>query len=290
MNQDLMDMLKQKVSPLDYLDYRQYLDAVYQIVKSKLNRYSYIRFSEDLGFSRTNVLHLIIKGKRPLTSKAASKVIAALQLSGPEKKYFVNLVKYQNARQPQSRENLFQELLQIKSKVLSQPESQSQLEFFSEWFHVIIYQMTFMADFNADPSYIAKAVKPNIRPEQARKSLQLLKSLKLIEDNPETGRLEPTKLRVTTGDEVASIAVTRYHQRMIDLGKESITSVPDQERDISSVSISIPMTLLPSLKEEISVFRKKILALADQKRNQCDEVYQMNIQLFPTTDLNKGDK
>lgn len=282
--------LKQEVksiSAFEYLDYRLFLDALYHQIKKSGQRYSYIQFSEDLGFSKTNVIHLIIKGKRPLSVKASEKASQALGLTNLDKKYFSTLVKYQNARQGELRESLFKELIALKSKVLSAPESQHQLEFFSEWYHIIIYQMTFMDDFNPDPKDIARNVSPNIRPDQARKSLHLLNTLNLIHFDEERQKYGPTNTRISTGDEIASIAVTRYHQKMIDLAKESITKVTDSERDISSVSISIPHDMIPQLKEEISLFRKRILALADQKRMQCDEVYQMNVQLFPTTKIRK---
>ena len=282
-----LEKIENQVSVLEYLDYRLYLNSIYLIAKSNSKRYSYLQFSEDLGFSKTNVVHLIIKGKRPLSLKASEKIVKALNLTGIQKKYFSTLISYQNARQPEKRERLFKELIQIKAKAITTPETQSQLEFFSEWFHIIIYQMTFMDDFIDDPQHIAKSVVPNIRPDQARKSIQLLKSLDLISVDDNTGKVAPTKTRVSTGDEIASIAVTRYHHKMIELGKESITKISEHERDISSISISIPLAMIPELKEEISIFRKKILALADQKRNQCDEVYQMNIQLFPTTQLKK---
>lgn len=229
----------------------------------------------------------MIKGKRPLSAKAAQRIIKALGLVNVERRYFSSLVEYQNSRQSDRRETLFQELIDLKSKVIKEEESHSQLEFFSEWFHIIIYQMTFMKDFNKDPYHIAKCLIPKIRPDQARKSLQLLKSLGLISEDAETGDVSPTKTRITTGDEIASIAVTRYHQKMINLGKESITGSHESERDVSSVSVSIPLSMIPELKAEISAFRKRILALGDQKKNQCEEVYQMNIQLFPTTQIKK---
>ena len=84
------------------------------------------------------------------------------------------------------------------------------------------------------------------------------------------------------------MAITRYHQKMIELGKESLTAIQAQSRDVSSVSIAIPTSLLPELKKEISLFRKKLLIMAEQASN-AEVVYQTNIQFFPLS-RDKGAK
>ena len=112
-------------------------------------------------------------------------------------------------------------------------------------------------NFVDNPQIIAKLIKPSIRPEQARKSLHLLKSLGLIVYSEDKQRYVPTKTRISTGDEISSIAVIRYHQKMIDLAKESITSSHEFLRDVSSISIAIPKTMIPNLKEEVSIFSQE---------------------------------
>ncbi|MBF0443342.1 MAG: TIGR02147 family protein [Oligoflexales bacterium] len=274
------------VPATSYLDYREYLEALYQEVKSLEKRYSYLEFAEDLGFSRTNVIHLSITGKRPLTSKAAAKIISSLGLSGVQKQYFEALVAYQNSRNPVLREELFQSLIALKGRTLSTISLKANLEFFSEWYHSAIYEMTFMDSFNSDPHWIAGHIMPRIRPFQAQKSLELLTEIGLVTFNIEKGRHEPTARRVTTGDEIASLAVVRYHQKMIEIGRESITGIDETLRDISAITFSIPASRMEEYKKEISEFRKRLLAMADETVDK-DVVYQLNIQLFP---LSRSDR
>lgn len=278
-----------RVSVSRFLDYREYLQAVYEAIKQEVGKYSYLNYSDDLGFSRTNVLHLIIKGRRPLTSKAAIRIADVLQLQGKERKYFEDLVAYHNSRDSVERELLFQQLLELKTKeVKAEDDLLAQLEFFTEWFHSAIYELSFTDCFTADPKQLASMLTPRIRPEQARKSLDLLERLGLMSRDQDTGTYKPTHTRISTGDEIASMAITRYHQKMIDLGKESLTSIRPQARDVSSVSIAIPSSLLPEVKKEISLFRKRLLNMAEQASN-ADVVYQTNIQLFPLS-RDKGAK
>jgi uncharacterized protein (TIGR02147 family) len=285
----LIVVIASRVSVSRYLDYKEYLQAVYEAIKQELGKYSYMTFSEDLGFSKTNVLHLIIHGKRPLTSKAAIKISDILQLSSKDRKFFEDLVAYHNSRDSLEREQLFQNLLELKTKeVRAEDTLLAQLEFFSEWFHSAIYELCFTESFTDDPKNLAALLTPRIRPEQARKSLELLERLDLLRRDPATGSYQPTHTRISTGDEIASMAITRYHQRMIELGKEALMSVSAQARDVSSVSIAIPNSLLPEFKKEISLFRKKLLQMAEQAQH-ADVVYQTNIQFFPLS-RDKGAK
>ncbi|HYX38529.1 MAG TPA: TIGR02147 family protein [Oligoflexus sp.] len=278
-----------RVSVSRFLDYREYLQAVYEAIKQEIGKYSYLNFSDDLGFSKTNVLHLIIKGRRPLTSKAALKIADMLQLHGKDRKYFEDLVAYHNSRDSMQRELLFQELVELKAKeVKSEDALLAQLEFFTEWFHSAIYELSFTNVFTSDPKQLAAMLTPRIRPEQARKSLELLQRLGLVTRDEDSGSYTPTQTRISTGDEIASLAITRYHQKMIELGKESLTAIQPQSRDVSSVSIAIPSSLLPEVKKEISLFRKKLLNMAEQASN-ADVVYQTNIQFFPLS-RDKGAK
>lgn len=275
-----LEALHAAVLPSRYLEYRDYLQAVYTHLKDHLTKYSYVQFAEDLGLSRSNVAYLIIKGQRPLTNKAGEKIAEHLVLSGLEKNYFRILVQYKNAATAQQQEELFQKLVALKSQTLTSINLKSQLDFFSEWYHIAIYELIALPSFQSDPNWIADHLQPRVRPEQARKSLQLLEALKLIRWDKEKCRHVPTQTRVTTGDEIASVAIIRYHHKAIEIGKESITQVAEDLRDISSITMALPSDLIPKLKEEISLFRKKLLALAEGSPYP-DTVYQMNVQLFP---------
>ncbi len=265
--------------PSSFLDYREFIASLYKTIKQNQKKYSWIQMSGDLGLSRSNVLHLIVRGKRPLTEKAGQKMISSLHITGKQKKYLTILIKWQNCRKEEERSSLFKELMSLKTKLIPE-KSRNVLEFFSEWYHTAIYQMTWLDHFQYDSKWISNQLEPTVRPDQVRKSIQLLKSLGLFKE--EDGTLKPTHEKITTGDEINSIAVIRYHNKLIEMGRESITRVKEDSRDISAVTVSIAPEQIPKMKEAISEFRKKLMAIEDQCQS-ANCVYQMNIQLFPLT-------
>jgi uncharacterized protein (TIGR02147 family) len=285
---EIMERVMETVHPVDYLDYREYLSALYDALKANLEGYSYLEFAEDLGFSRTNVLHQVIKGRRPLSVKAAMKIIQSLGIIGKQRQYLEKLVSYQNNNDSIEREILFKKMIEIKEATLASETSKVSLEFFSEWYHIAIYEMVEFKVFKPDPHWIAAHVVPRIRPEQARKSLALLEQIGLIKFNGESNRYEHTQTRITTGEEIASLAIIRFQQRMIEIGRESLTMLHENDRDVSAVSFAIPVDMFARFKEEVKSFRKRMLELAEQSANK-EVVCQMNIQLFPLTKPAKED-
>jgi uncharacterized protein (TIGR02147 family) len=272
----------QHIKPSQYLEYETFLEDVFQWVKLRSKSYSYILFAEDLGFSKTNVIHLMIRGKRRLSVKGAERIIGALLIKSTERLYLETLVRYQNARLASDREALFARLMDLKSKSLSSPLEQSQLEYYNEWFHPVIREMVGIRGFNPDPHWIVKHIEPRVLPDQARKSLALLEELKIVKRNENTKQLELTQQHISTGDEIASHAVVRYHQRTIEIGREAVMNFDHTERNISSVTMSISEDVFEKIADEISGFRKRILEISEQSKDP-DRVYQLNIQLFPFT-------
>lgn len=266
-----------------YLDYKEYLEAVYRFFKSRLNPFSYEVFSEHLGFARSNIMYLISKGKRPLTEKNADRIRSALHLTGLAGKYWDHLVTYQTAKNSQDRDSTFAQLVAIKHKTLASEDNQWQLEFFNEWYHAAIYELTFLPTFRSDGEWIATNLMPRVRPDRVRASLELLEKLELIHFDKDAGRHFPTRSRLSTGDEIASLAVQSYHKKMIDLAQDSLVSQMDSDlKDITSATLAIPADRIEEFKQAISVFRKQVLAMADAAEHK-DTVYQLNVQFFPIT-------
>jgi uncharacterized protein (TIGR02147 family) len=288
MDQALLQRANDEIRPTGFLDYRLYLAALYDFLKKTTESYSYQRFAADLGFGPTTVMHQIVRGRRPLTAKAAAKVVKALQLKGHERRFLLALVDYCNARSSQKREELFEKMIDLKSGVLPTEFDKDTLEYYSEWYHPVIRELVATREFKADPEWIAQTIVPRLRPEQARESLALLERLELIRFDESAQRWTQSQKRLSTGHRVKGMALTRYHQKMIELGREALTRIPSKRRDISALTLNVDDETAERLKGLIHAFQIQLLDEAE--KSPGDEVYQLNIQLFPFTGDDKKGK
>lgn len=269
-----------KIKPTSYKTATDYLAAVYKHLKASIDDYSYIRFTEDLGFGTCNALYLIISGNRPLTLKGAQKIITALDITGVQRKYFIEMVQVARSKDLGEREQSFERLVELKSQALVKTLDKSQLEFFSHWYHGAILELLGLENAEDDPQWISKHLMPPVPVRTVSASLGFLTKMGLLAFDESRQRLFPTKESITTGSEVYGLAIMRYHQQMIALGRDSLVNVAPMERDITASTFTIPAERIGEFKTKIQNFRKELRDFAASMDNP-DEVVQINIQLFP---------
>ena len=125
--------------------------------------------------------------------------------------------------------------------------------------------------------------------DEARKSLELLERLGMIRFDSEKNRHVLTQTRVATDLQVDSMSVVRYHQRMIDHGKDAITNIQETLRDISAITFNGDAVLAEKVKGELDALRLRLLSYSEKSTNG-DQIWQLNMQFFPMSSRVKSSK
>ena len=73
------------------------------------------------------------------------------------------------------------------------------------------------------------------------------------------------------------------NRKMSELAVQSIAKDSVEERNFSGITMGINKSVYDRITKEIDIFRKKIIDIANECRD-IDQVYQMNLQVFPLTD------
>lgn len=272
-----------------YLSYRDFLGELYKRVKIQIPNYSYLKFADALGFSETNVIRLIIIGKRTLTSKSAKKITSALGFKADIRLYWEHLIEYNNARLPEERDKHFSALMKYKNKVTPESLDDEQVEYFSEWQNVIIREMMNLSGIDGEPEAIKEALLFPLRLDQIKNSVDTLKKINAIEYDDTANKYKLSKQNISVDSGVDSLAITKYHQNMIDLGKQALTRVDDELREVGAVTVSLPISSVPIIKGKIDELLQYMLTL-EEASSSTDEVFQLNIQFFPFTNKSKNKK
>ena len=271
-----------KTSPSQYMAYREFLAELFRQAKAADESLTYARFAELLGFPPSNVIDHIIKGRRPLSLKNAGRIAESLRLSAKEQKYLFALVEYLHATSIAKREAALSRVFDIKEKVLPDKLSKLELEYFTAWYHPVIGEMTRLPEFESDPQWIADHVRPRIRPEQARRSLELLERLGIIVYDKKRERYVRTAKDPSTGPETTGHAVRGYHEEMLEVAKFSLTEVVSEGRDVSALTLCLDAAAAAKIKDIIRKLQREALGIEGEVQEPT-QVYQVNVQLFPTT-------
>lgn len=266
-----------------YLDFREYLSDYYQVMKRKDSSFSYRSFSASLGIKASNFLQWIIEGKRDLAEKKIFPVATIIGLEDKEVEYFYLLVKFGQSKTISEKDDYLNKLLELRKPFIISVLDEYQYEHFNNWYNEAIRVLLNMINFNPNEQYafrrLARMLRPKITESEARNSIKKMMALGLVKkDN--RGYIRQTDKIISTGDEVKSFFIKRYHEEMIDLAKASIDNFSSAERDVSGITMNVSDKCFQLIKKEIQQTRKRILELIEMDE-ESDNLYQMNIQIFP---------
>lgn len=261
-----------------FLDYRAYLRAFYRERKRR-RRLSYRAFSRRARLRSPNYLKLVIDGDRNLSPEMAPRFAEACGLSGEASLYFAELVAFGQAEDLEERNRVYAKLSSFRRYRAMHRLDKAADAYHSCWYLPAIRELAATRDFRADPAWIARRLEPNIRASEAEKALSTLLELGLLCRDAD-GRVRQSEASVTTGPETQSLHVANYHATMMAQATRALDAFPQEERDISSVTLSVGRDGLLELKRMMRRFRRELLAWSELERNPR-RVVQVNLQMFP---------
>ena len=273
---------------LEYRDYRQYIADYYADRKAK-SAFSWQEFAKAAGFSSPVYLKYVSEGRFNLSEEAAGRTAKAMHLADYECKFFVEMVKFDHAKNDDEKRAAFSKMISIadanKAKIL---EGES-FRFFEDWKNPVLRELA-PAMPGAKPLALAHACRPEISAAEVSESLNFLIKANLLKKDKD-GNYSQTEKTVTTGPmEVTPLAVRGMHRQMGEFALDAIEGVPQDERHFSGLTLGITREAYEEIVRKIAEFRKEIIAIATRE-SATDEVYRLNVQFFPMTNksLNKKD-
>jgi len=250
-------------------------DILRQILlkKMKVNpAYSARAFARDIGVSPAYVT-MILNGKKTINLNRAIEISQALKLSENEKQALLNATMQESGLD-----------LQVKSKLDRRDLtdlSEEQFTVIADWYHFAIMDLVTTKDFKSDPKWIAKRL--SLRPLEVEMAIERLIKVGILKKvgnhlKKALNKVEfPTKLSLT--------AVREHHRQMMERAKEQLTKTDQksfESRMISSMTFAADMSRIEEARKRVMDFQQE-LANFLSAGDECSEVLQLNIQLFPHT-------
>ncbi len=270
------------VNVFEYLDYREYLRDFYVDRKATEYGFSYRAFSKRAGLRSTNYLKLVMDGERNLTSDMAVQFARACGLEDRAADYFCELVAFNQAATAHERNRCYARLTRFKQYRSIHRLDVAQAAYHANWYLPAIRELVSRPDFQEDPKWIGRTLKPRIAAAEAQSALDTLNELGLL-TRDDRGRLCQAQSLVSTGPGPLGHHVVNYHRSMLERAAAAIDEVPREEREISSLTLCVSHEVLLDLKERIREFRRELLQLAELG-GPPERVVQLNFQLFPLSE------
>ena len=264
----------------DHLDFRVFLAEWFAAKKAANPRFSHRVFARLAGQKSPSLLHHVLEGRRNLTPATTDAFAQAMRLGPAEAAFFALLVALGQAETHAERNDAWERISATRRFRQARRIEGAGFEYLSSWYYPAIRELAHRPDFRDDPDWIADTLRPRITPARARRALEILFGLGLLVRDTE-GAVRPADASVVTPHEVEGLAVHNYHHGMLERAREAIEAFPPAERHLGGVTVAVPASLVPRLKQEIASFQERLLHLCDTAAEPKDRVVQLNLQLFP---------
>ena len=261
----------------EYIDYRDFLKDLYEKKKSEHSFFSYRLFGAKVGMDASYLAKVLIR-QRHISNSAIGRIAAFCGLREREAEYFETLVHFVKAKSPRESRVLFEKLLSQRS-VGATMLLPHQYAFYKKWYHSAIRSILEFYDFRGDYRALGRELSPPISAREAKESVRLLETLRLIKKD-DTGRYRMTDTAITTGPQWDSLAIGAFQEETIRLSRESLSRHPKKHRDVSTVTMNISRENFKEIRERINEFRNAVIKYANEQPSP-DRVVQLNIQFFP---------
>ena len=273
-----------------FTDYREFVKQYYLYQKQARMGFSYRAFSEEAGFTSPSFIKLVIDGQKNLTKSSIGKLAHAMELDSKQTEYFEHIVFFNQAKSFEDKKQLLESIDQFHKKNRPKQIEANDYDYLKEWFHCVLREMVSLKDFEEKCEELAKLFPFKITPGQIKKSLSFLEAHGFIERD-EKGCLHKKEKTLATGDisqnEVLSMIARTFHLKMVELAGRAVTIFPPEKRNTSNTTLSLSQKSYEIAVERIKALRYELLELAASDE-EVDNVYQLNINLFPFLDIKES--
>ncbi len=291
---EAMGSLKEGI--FSYMNYREFLAHWFQAKKEIQQGYSGALFAKRAGIGSHTLLGMVIRGDRNLSSETTRAFIRALGLKGKEALYFEKLVLFNQSKNSDDRSYYFDQLTSVSgsggsSELITQIKNHA--AYLSHWYVVAIKHLAELPDFKADPKWMAERLKNKITAKQAEQAWNIILELGMVKSVSDgekvTYQTDGRSLDIDPG--LVDFAIRNFHKGYLDRTKEAIDGESLDERELSSLTLSVSDEQLPLLREKIKEFRKQMNLEFKSSKQQKTTLVAVNIQsLILTAAMETTDK
>lgn len=272
-------------SVYQYTDYRQFLGDAYKERRAANSYFSYRFIAQRAGFSSPGFFANVLKGKKDISLKLAMNLADLFKLNAKEKQYFELLVLFTKAQDPGEKQEYLRRLLTLRGSQVRKTAPE-QWEFYEHWQTTAVREALALKPFQGDFRELAARIWPSITEREAKRAMDLLQRLGMVQRNAR-GVFERTDQVISVGDDIGKTIIEGFQIQTMELARKALEKLPSQQRNFSTLTLSVSRETYDAILDELRSFRRKVLEMARQSENP-DRILQMNFHAFPMSPVGEG--
>ena len=263
---------------IEYSDFRKYMRDFYEERKLR-HVFSWREFSIAAGFTSSSYMKIVCDGKSKLSRIGIERTGQAMGLVGFEMDYFRAMVNFGQETDEEKKKAAYEEMRSI-AKIHKVRVIEGELfDFYETWKNPVLRELAPMMP-GATPGELAKRCYPKITAPEVKETLEFLAKAGFLKKTAENTYIQ-SETSITGSPEATRLAIRDMHREMARIAANSL-DLAKAERNFSGITMGISKDSYEQIVKELDECRRKIVSIAAGDKN-IDQVYRLNLQLFPLT-------
>ena len=263
---------------VEYSDFRQYMLDYYEERKRR-SVFSWREFSKIAGFTSSSYMKVVCDGKSKLSRIGVERTGAAMGLVGFEMEYFRAMVEFGQAATEEKKKAAYENMLAIAKVHKVRVLEGDLFEFYDSWQNPVVRELAPLMP-GATPGEIAKKCYPEISAAEVQQSLNFLTKTGLLKKAGDSSFVQ-AETSITGTPDATRLALRGMHRQMSKLATPAL-DLPVEQRNFSGVTMGVSRESYERIVKVLDECRRQIIAIAADDKD-IDQVYRLNLQLFPLT-------
>lgn len=263
---------------VEYSDFRQYMLDYYEERKRR-SVFSWREFSKIAGFTSSSYMKVVCDGKSKLSRIGVERTGAAMGLVGFEMEYFRAMVEFGQAATEEKKKAAYEHMLAIAKVHKVRVLEGDLFEFYDSWQNPVVRELAPLMP-GATPGEIAKKCYPEISAAEVQQSLNFLTKAGLLKKAGDSSFVQ-AETSITGTPDATRLALRGMHRQMSKLATPAL-DLPVEQRNFSGVTMGVSRESYERIVKVLDECRRQIIAIAADDKD-IDQVYRLNLQLFPLT-------
>lgn len=159
--------------------------------------------------------------------------------------------------------------------------SLDQFRVMADWYHYAILELTRLADFQSDVSWIQARL--GLSGTETQEAVDRLFRLNMLVKSDD-GKWKDNSDHVSNGTPSGTADARRDLQKQIlNLALGALDDIPVEERLQSSMTMAVSKNQIEKAKQGIVTFQRAFATLLQEESEKKDSVYKLSISFFPVT-------
>ena len=270
---------------IEYSDFRQYLLDYYE-ERKRISAFSWREFSKVAGFTSSSYMKVVCDGKSKLSKIGVERVATAIGLTGFELDYFRAMVKFGQAANEETKKAAYRDMLAIAKVHKVRVLEGDLFAYYDTWRNPMMRELAPLMP-GATPGEMAKMCYTETSAQEVRESLDFLTKTGLLKKGKD-GSFAQSETSVSGTPDATRLALRGMHRQMAQLATPAL-ELPACERNFSGVTMGVSRESYDRIVRLLDECRRQIIAIAAEDKN-IEQVYRLNLQLFPLTKSVKESK